>query len=355
MGGKINLMTKNMLSLYKGIVSSLAIIPTDQKEYLFGPTGEEEYPLISLISTVIAFEFIKYSYDREDKTYPLRHFLKEGTDDERMLQSRILKYVLKHKKEEIAQLGIKLPEDHKFSRLDMSTIEKRLRGYRITEMNFFEHQVIHDLELVKSITEKRINSAKKVSNARFKEMFEQYDAFVESLLMRSKKNDEEMLFASISFFTFEWHYPIEMFYRLSIFMEERGITAVDRNILVLLCAPISVESRFGGWFTGNSRMVKERATHFIGLFDPEMPDSVINEVCELLKELFVLNIKYNEAVTINGGDQYKEWFRKESSVKDRASFLRYYDLFSIWKKKQWTNKTIKNMRYLLGALFQMDN
>jgi hypothetical protein len=49
-------------------------------------------------------------------------------------------------------------------------------------------------------------------------------------------------------------------------------------------------------------------------------------------------------------EPYKEWFRKESSMADWASFLNYYDIFSIWQKKEWTRARIQNMRYLFDLV-----
>ena len=50
------------------------------------------------------------------------------------------------------------------------------------------------------------------------------------------------------------------------------------------------------------------------------------------------------------GEPYKEWFRKESSMEDWASFFRYYDLFGIWQRKEWTGKRIRYMRKLFDMV-----
>ena len=348
--GEEEKMTSAMRRLYLDIIGSLGTLPPKQKGYIFGYPGKEYFGFVHYVAAYITLEFIKYSFDKSDPEYPLRHFLEEKTDDERMLQSRIMKYVLKYKKEEIERLGITLPEGHKYSQIEMDTIEKRLAGYRLTEMNFFEHQNIHDLEIVKSIVERRIMHAKKVPNAHFKEVFEQYDVFVSSLKSRAAKSDRDMVFASLALFTLEWHYPIEMLYQLSMMMEARNITEIDEKDLNLLCAPISVESMFGGWFTADSRMVKERIELFLSLFDDELDDSLKEETRSRIKEIFVLGVKYKEVITASEGGLYKDWFARESSVADWASFLRCYDIFSIWEKKEWTNRRIKNMRYLMGVL-----
>jgi len=57
-------------------------------------------------------------------------------------------------------------------------IANRKEGYELTEMDFFEANTIHDLELVKAIAENRIYSSKKTSNDRFTDLFNNYDEWV---------------------------------------------------------------------------------------------------------------------------------------------------------------------------------
>ena len=67
---------------------------------------------------------------------------------------------------------------------------------------------------------------------------------------------------------------------------------------------------------------------------------------EMFKEVLVLVTKYKELKENYEGVLYKDWFRKESSIADWASFFKYYNIFSIWQKKEWTPKRIQKMRYL---------
>lgn len=340
------MLTDKMELLYKDIIASLGQLPLEVRDYIFGFDGEEDMDWVFGVAEYILVEYIKYSFDFDDPEYPLRHFLGDADDSERMLQSRIIKYVMKYKKREIESKCGKIPSNHKFSDTDMDGIDKKLKGYRITEMNFFEHQNIHDLEVIKSIVERRIVSSKKVSNVRFQDMFEKYDEFVESLIERSKKSDKDMVFASLALFTLEWHYPIETFYHLSCLMEEDGLKTVDKSALVLICGSVQLESRFGGWVYTDSRMVKERQLILPYLFGKDTDDFGRETMEDLIKEIIVVCVRYIETVYTNDGDLYKEWFRKESTVADWASFFRLYNIFSIWRKKEWTRARIQNVRHL---------
>ena len=245
-----------------------------------------------------------------------------------------------------------LPDGHKFANLDMSTIEQKLKGRRLTYMNFFEQQNIHDLELIKAIVEKRIVSSKKVSNARFREMFEQYDNMVEKLIKLSEKSDEDMFFASLAFFTFEWIYPMETYYYIACMMEQKEIPNIDRKVLLLLCSNVSIESRFGGWVDTESRMVKERFFFLDFLLDEDINPADKWVMIDMIKEILVLCANYTECVRTVDGGLYKDWFQEQSVVEDWASFFRWYRIFDLWKRKEWTNTRIRNMRKLIEMTFE---
>ena len=353
MDSRIPELTEKMQYLYLDIIASLRQIPYEQREYIFGVGDDEDFDWIIAFANYITFEYIKYSYDSNDPEYSLRHFLleSEADDSERMTQSRIMQYVAKYKKREIRERDPGIPPDHKFANLDMDNIEQKLKGYRLTEMNFFEHQVIHDIEIVKAVVEKRIGSAKKISNTRFQEIFEQYDEFVENLIERSKKSDEDMVFASLAFFTLEWHYAFEAFYFAACLMEEHGIKDVDKETLALLCGHATVWSLFGGTATTDSRMIKERPFLIYYLLNPETRQHDAETMKSMIRELLVVYVHYMETVTATDGGLYKDWFKKESSMADWASFLRYYNVFSIWQKKEWTRIRIQNMRKILDVMF----
>ena len=344
-------LTEKMEMLLTDIIGMLGQLPPEQKGYVVGLGDELDIEWVHGVACFIALEFVKYSYDYSDPEYSLRHFLTDvNNESDRMLQTRIMKYVLYHKDKEITMKGGSIHDRRKYADTDMGSITKRLKGHHITEMNYFEHQNIHNLEIIKAIVERRIVSAKKISNERFQEMLEQYDRFVESLQKQSQKSDKDMVFASLALFTFEWHFPIETFYYLSCIMEEEGITVVDQDTLLLICGYVDVRSRFGMHVSTESRMVKERMIILRSLFGKEMDAFHQEELVSLIKEILVIVVLFTEAIEDDDGIKYKDWFREESSMEDWASFFRYYNMFSIWEKKEWTNKRIQNMRYLFDSV-----
>lgn len=343
-------MTDNMNYLYCDVLASLGQMPIEKRAYIFGIDEEEDMDWVIGVLNYIIVEYIKYSFDYDDPEYPLNHFVDYNNDSERMLQSRTMQYVAKYKKKQLETHAIALPEDHKFANLDLDTIEKRLKGRRLTEMNYYEHQNIHNVDLIKAIVERRIVSSKKVSNERFQEMFEQYDQVVQDLIERSKKSDEDMVFASLALFTLEWNYPVELFYYLACVMEGEGITDIRQDDLALICGDVWIESQFGGSASTHSRMVKERFCVVETLFGKDTDEFVREELRDLIKEILVLGVEYKELIGSTDGGLYKEWFRRGSSIEDWASFFRWYDIFSIWEKKEWTRTRIQNMRKLFDLV-----
>lgn len=343
--------TENMTQLMSDIITSLGQLPIEQREYLFGDEGEEDMDFMFMVACYIVMEYIKYSFDYDDPVYSLRHFIQieNDTDDERMKWKRVLEYVLKYKKRELERLGITLPPEHKFADIDMSDIQNKLQGYRLTEMNFFEMKRIHGLELVKSVVEKRIGSSKKIPVPRFKNIFVEYDEFIQGLIEDAKKSDKAMVFNSIAFFTLQWHYPVEMFYEIASIMEENDIQDIDVSSVILLCGNIQIESMFHGWIPVQSRMVKERTIFLEPLLNKEISPFYKSEVMQTIKELLGLAVVYKDGMTAIDGDKSIDWFRKKSSIEDWASFLRCYDIFAIWQKKEWTPKKIQYMRKLFDA------
>ena len=342
--------TDKMDYLFKDVVASLGQLPLEQRSFLFDGEDDVDMEWVLGMAGYITMEYIKYSFDYADPEYSLRYFRKgeNDTDDERMLQSRIMKYVLKYKKREIDLSGVELPPEHKFADVSMGDIDKKLKGHRLTEMNYFEHQNIHDLELIKSVVENRIGYAKKVSNARFRDIFSEYDDFIEDMIQKSKDSDPDMVFYSIAFFTLEWHYPVELFYHIACIMEENGIQEPDRSDLVLLCGNVEIESIYSGRVSTHSRMVRERLSFADALFDKAASLPVKEELRSLIKEFIALGARYKESILCNDGTRYIDWFRNESCVPDWASFFRYYDIFSIWERKEWTPKRIQIMRNLFN-------
>ena len=52
---------------------------------------------------------------------------------------------------------------------------------------------------------------------------------------------------------------------------------------------------------------------------------------------------------VDEGILLKDWFASEITIADWADFFREYDVFSIRQRKDWTNKHIRLVRYLIKS------
>ncbi len=139
--------------------------------------------------------------------------------------------------------------------------------------------------------------------------------------------------------------------RWDFIMKNAKQSDVDKDNLALLCGHVTVWSLFGGTATTDSRMIKERPFLLYYLMNPETKQHDAETMKSMIRELLVVYVHYMETVTATDGGLYKDWFKKKSSIADWASFLRYYNVFSIWQKKEWTRTRIQNMRKILDVMF----
>lgn len=182
-------MTDMMELMYDDIMRAIFnCVSREHIDYCFS----ECYPVHPLMyGEYVMFEFIKYAYYESLSKHPLRfYFPYSASDDshsERMTYSRALNYTQKYKDINYNLLGesvnwdtYKMEEYKELLKKDMSDMSQRVEGYELTEMDIFEHRNIQDLRIIKAIVENRIFSSKKVSNEQFKELFDEYDKWVEN-------------------------------------------------------------------------------------------------------------------------------------------------------------------------------
>ena len=333
--------------------------PKDFTSFVFGE--EPNMNLIWHFSHYIVLEFIKYSYDIKSPKYPLRHFLNYTADDstDRMWFSRIIKYSQKYRDLEYDFRIKKAKSQEERDRLlalkakPMDKIDDRLKGYDISEMNFFELDTMLKMPLIKSIVEKRIISSKKVSNDTFRDFFKEYEEWVDNLLELYQGSDEECVFASLAFFTIEWKYAIETLYHISSIMDENEMTDFDDNIVRALVSEISFYSRMNLNVSYQCRMIVERNLIVDDIIEDELLFPFGNDYLDRYVESLTLACLIKEQIQTEDGVLFKDFFADQTDIHDWASFFRFYNVFEIRdKEKDWNNKRIKNMRYLFGKVIK---
>ena len=351
-------MTENMELMFEDIMCAVFnCYPEEFISFCFG----ECYPIHPILfGEYIILEFVKHAYFESMDKHSLRYYLEYNASDdnhsERMRYSRAFQYTQKYKDLNYKMLGEEAnwnpDEMEKYKVLlgkNMSNMNNRIEGYELNEMDIFEHKNIQDLRIIKSIVEKRIYSSKKVSNASFIELFEEYDEWVNKLIERSKLSDEDLLFTTMAFFTLEWKYSIELIYLIADYMEKNEIDKVDYYTMWAFALPLKYDSMLGIQISGDNRMVKERQLLIPDFIIEGKADTFIDLNRRKYVEIVGLATLFKVSTTTEG-ELYKDWFKNNTNINDWASFMEEYDMFSVWHKKEWTNKKIKNARKLLEMI-----
>ena len=238
------------------------------------------------------FELIKFTYDSTEIKHSVRYYYKKygiiDHEDEEMLYRRILKYAQKYRLQEYnwRTNNADYYDDSDIDLLlspDMSDMNKRIEGYNLTEMNFFELTNMIENVFFKLIVERRLIDSKKVSNAKFKEIMSQYDEMIKCLKERSEKSVDEMVFSVIAAFTIEWKYNTMYIYNLAKNMDDQGISkfADMKNRIGCFCGDIYFYPSEAA--TVNRMItVRDRYTDLV-LNEPQGSEFFKEEVCAFLE------------------------------------------------------------------------
>ncbi len=338
----------NDILLSVGSAISEYIIEEFPRKYLenvFGGSLEID----DLIDQVI-LECIKFAYDSTQEKHSIRYYLKQNADEEnadvRMKYSRLMSIVNEAKKNELAffrQAGYDVRE-HEVQ--DMVNMPDKLEGYKLSEMNFFEITNVGELELIKAIINHRIMYAKKIPNDKFKEIANQYDKYVLTWRELSQDNDKNMVFYSLAYFTIEWKYAFNFLYSCLDTMDKAGIWDEDEIIsrIGMLFGYKSFSSALGFDVSIDSRMIGFREKLIPLFLNSARAENQYSEMLALVAWI-TKNIRIDDL-------PIKEWFIKNTTLEDWASFVKEYDVFKhVPAHKNWSGKYIAMMRRLMARVF----
>lgn len=300
----------------------------------------------------ILMEIIKDAYYEAGKKQSLRANRGNDDDDLRMRDSRSMKY---------AQHYRKLQYDHVMDITDKSISELlpdevismngKLEGHKITEMQYFELKTMAEIPLLKAIVSKRVCNVKSISNDTFLDYMNGYDELVNSLIKRIDGDDEDIIFATIALYTLEWKYQIELFYNCAVEAEKLNVKEVPKDRIAALCSELSmpVPPDFTQILHTESRFVLHRLELVHNIY--EDTDELWEEIKDKLWQYFIA--KYYIEREIVHKWSMPEYFVTHISRDKWADFFReHYDLRKIYKPKEWNNKRIRYVRKLYNTMIK---
>lgn len=294
-------------------------------------------------------ELIKDAYFKSEPKQSLRTNRGNDDDDVRMRDSRYMAYAqhyrnlqLEHIQEDIGQDEPGLHPD------DVTSMEGKLSGHRLTKMQYFEINTIADHPLLKSIVNKRICDVKKISASTFIEYMEDYDRLTADLAKGFDGSDEDVLFASIQMFTLEWKYNVELFYACAVNAEENDIQDTPKHKLAALCAelsiPIPIVSKM---LHTESRFILHRLELVPAIYD----GSDWNTIQDKIYQYFLMRYILREEII--DSQPLADFFLGTTTRKQWADFIReHYDIRKIYTPKEWTNKRIRYVRSIYDTMLK---
>lgn len=236
---------------------------------------------------------------------------------------------------------------------DMSDIQKKIDGYQISELNFFELKVMLEKGFSKAFTEHRIIDSKKVSGMRLEELVQEFDDTIDALHDDYCKANDKTIFSSLAAFILEWKFPINFIYSVAKAMDEKGLRDFPdmKERLVLLCGDLSAESMLGYRFSTHSRMVTIRERYIdMMLTEPSGSLRYKDEKRRYIEGLFIVSQLLNDVHT---QELIKnQVFNILSDDAKCAAIMLDYDIFLniCNKERAWNNRIIKNFRKCLDAI-----
>lgn len=302
------------------------------------------------LSGNITFIIFKDFYYKFAEKHSLRCHRGNDTDDERMLESRGMKYVQKFRDIQYKELKEKGMDEKELLPKDVSTMKGKIQGYELTDTQYFELRNIVEFPLFKAMASKRICDVKKISNTQFKAYMEEYDKLVSNLIEKLNGDDQDIIFASIRLFTLEWKFNIELFYACTLEMEEKQIKEIIPHRLGLLCANLSIPyAPIHHLIHTHSRFLLGRKELLPYLFtsNEEVWTRVESKISTYLVASYLIRKDRLPR------DTYLYNYYANISQAEWADFLRtQYNMKKLYAKKEWTNSRIRIFRNICNTMIK---
>ena len=291
----------------------------------------------------LIFEMIKTAYDRLEPKGSLRSH--RGTDEDyaRMQDSRNKAYVQHYRDlqyEELLQKGWKEPD---LLSQDVTSMEGKLDGHKVTEIQYYEMDALSVHPLLKAIVSKRICDVKKISNTTFCEYMQDYDRWVESLAAKLDGDDDDVVFATVELFTLEWKYCVDLFYRCAVEAEKYNFPEPDKLKMVAVCADVTMPQPLNPicTYSTHSRFIPYRNSLVPYMYNGYQWEEINEKLYEYLiaKEFIIVTEYYGETIV--------DEFCNQTTKSEWAAFIREnFNLKDAFTKKEWNNKRIRYVRGL---------
>ncbi len=319
-----------MLKILRSVIDTM--IKENDIDGLF-KDGISEDEFFAQIVFELAVYFLSKNGEKKSIKFWVENLL-EGDENDYQQFKRVMKYSKYYKEIQKNQLKDRIDVTNipELNLNDMQDIDARKEGYYLDEFQFRQLRNMKDIILLKKIVDKRIVDIKKVSNVKFKEMYNELDEYLDSL--KTANNNIELLKNMTDAYKIEVSYGTNLIYKIVLALEESGLQPTS-NLQCLL------KLRYD-FFSAENRFICQRHRYI----QTVLKNPILCESKEMLRLVGILFLKKQiiDAFLINQELGF--------DLEEAADYLaKNYKIFEINEKKVWTNKRIRIARAVIDILF----
>lgn len=300
----------------------------------------------------IIMSILKDAYFLTEPKQSLRASRGTDADDVRMRDSRNMAYAQHYR--DLQYAHVKESADIEITELlpeDVKSMEGKLSGHKLTQMQYFELNTLADHPLLKAIVNKRICDVKKIPNAVFLEYMQDYDKLVGQLMEMLDGTDEDVIFATVALFTLEWKYNVELFYACAVNAEKTKMKEVPLQRLSALCAELSMPlpPYCTQTLHTESRFILHRTKLVPAIYSSSESDwdKVQDKLWHYLSARYYITTEIVRKWDMPG------FFARYTTRAQWAQFFReHYDLRKLYTPKKWDNFRIRYVRKIYSVMIK---
>lgn len=311
----------------------------------------------------VLVECCRYAYLKNADKHSLKYYIdRDGKELEpaRKILKRVIDYVNDHF--ELVGKSFEESVGVEILKPDLRPVKpaNRFSNYELTGFQYWTLYNIYDMDLVKSIIEKRIGSSKKISVDRFIGMAEQFDSVIREQEKQFGKDPESTVFSSLVLFTLETKYSFNFFYELADEMEKAGVSEIPDmyNRIMAITGSYKCTSVLPDicpkYAHDNDRyveypMILQRRRflrHLIQLREGDLGEILFAQIMEAN----VLANAIQSHIYLNGKPM-RLWFSEDTNIDDWASVFETYNVFRTFvRDKEWSPFKIQVIRKIYEAV-----
>lgn len=309
------------------------------------------FSIEDLIMQVLFIE-CRFSYLKQAETHPLTYFVDKEIEEKKLDKNidfdsirKQRERTIKYSKERFNKISESLSSNINMPDYETKKIfNNQFPSHDYSDFQYWEICNIHDMELVKSIVDRKITT-KDFTNNRFNKMSKQYNDYFSNLVNNCNLGENTIL-NSLKYYTLESKYNFDFVYKLVTRLVKDNIQ-LNNNHLEAIKALI---------YTGNTttcvlnNFTKLSQSSYIFEYPLIMQrDRIINFLISDPKSPFVEKFigAYLEANAVvqlifENDMHIKEWIFKNVELKDMETFFEIFNVFRTFvPNKAWGKSKIR--------------